>query len=73
MDQLSIVEPRVVAYLQAQPAFASSNALVELSESSGPVEKLKSNFFGPQVCFQRFACSCKPFNDVLSIWLLASY
>lgn len=36
------------AMLLAQPAFASPNVVNELSESSGPVELLKSKFKGPQ-------------------------
>ena len=35
--------------LQAQPSFANTNIVSDLSESSGPVEQLKSKFFGPQV------------------------
>lgn len=35
--------------VQAQPAFANVNVISDLSESSGPVEKLKGKFAGPQV------------------------
>ena len=35
--------------VQAQPSFADTNVVSDLSESSGPVEQLKSKFFGPQV------------------------
>ncbi|DBB08706.1 hypothetical protein WJX82_005333 [Trebouxia sp. C0006] len=36
------------AMLLAQPSFANTNLVGDLSESSGPVEQLKSKFFGPQ-------------------------
>lgn len=36
------------ALLLAQPSFANTNLVTNLSESSGPVEKLKGQFFGPQ-------------------------
>ena len=43
--------------LQASPAFATPNALLELSESSSSVEQLKSKFLGPQVCGEHAAAS----------------
>ncbi len=39
----------VFGFVQAQPSFADTNLVGDLSESSGPVEQLKSKFFGPQV------------------------
>ena len=39
--------------MQAQPSFAQTNLVSDLGESSGPVEQLKSKFFGPQVYIER--------------------
>ena len=41
--------------VQAQPAFANVNIISDVSESSGPVEKLKGKFAGPQVETQSVA------------------
>ena len=46
--------------MQAQPAFANTNLVTDLSESSGPVEQLKSKFFGPQVNGRLLTTSVRP-------------
>ena len=58
--------------MQAQPSFANTNLITQLSESSGPVEKLKGQFFGPQVWFAtpnlvrpKGSAACSP-NDLES-------
>ena len=58
--------------MQAQPSVANTNLITDLSESSGPVEKLKGQFFGPQVCFatinfvkSKGTTACSP-NDLVS-------